>query len=141
MLTAYLVVEGPSVATALVSVFPRESRLQVRQMFGEISDQVGSYIRGQLSTSLLAALATYIVLTIFGVPNALALAWLMAILDAVPIVGPVLGLVPPVVSAFTVNSQTAVYVLILLVLYHQVESYLIVPHVYGRRSSSHPSRC
>src|SRR6185503_11386961 len=45
MLTSYLVVEGPAVATAMVSVFPRENRLQVRQMFSEIGDQVGSYIR------------------------------------------------------------------------------------------------
>jgi predicted PurR-regulated permease PerM len=132
MLTAYLVVEGPSVATALVSVFPRKNRLQVRQMFGEIGDQIGSYIRGQMITSFMAGAATFIVLTAFSVPNALALALLMAIADAIPIVGPILGIVPAAVSAYSVNHQSAIYVLIVLVIYHQIENYLIVPFIYGR---------
>ena len=132
MLTAYLVVEGPAVATAMVSVFPRENRLQVRQMFAEIGDQVGAYLRGQLITSFLAGLATYVVLVSFGSPNALALAWLMAIADAIPIVGPVLGIVPAVVSAYSVSDEKAIYVLIALGIYHQIENYLIVPYVYGK---------
>jgi predicted PurR-regulated permease PerM len=132
MLTSYLVIEGPSVATALVSVFPRQNRLQVRQMFGEIGDQAGLYIRGQLITSALAGTVTFIVLTAMGIPNALALAWLMAILDAVPIVGPILGIVPAVVSAYAVSDEKAIYVLAALTIYHQIESYWIVPRVYGR---------
>ena len=132
MLTVYLVVEGPAVATALVSVFPRENRLQVRQMFGEIGDQVGSYIRGQLITSFLAGIVTYAVLSALSVPNALALGWLMAILDAIPIVGPILGIAPAAVSAYGVSEQKAIYVLIVLIAYHQLESYWIVPSVYGR---------
>ncbi len=132
MLTSYLVVEGPAVATTMVSVFPRKHRLQVRQMFGEIGEQAGSYIRGQLITSLLAGIVTFIVLTAFQIPNAMALAWLMAILDAIPIVGPILGIVPSVVSAYAVSDQKAIYVLIALTVYHQLESYWIVPRVYGR---------
>jgi predicted PurR-regulated permease PerM len=132
MLTAYLVIEGPNVATAMVSVFPRENRLQVRQLFSEIGEQVGSYIRGQLTTSFLAGAATFAVLIAFSVPNALALAWLMAILDAIPIVGPILGIVPAVVSAYGNSGETAVYVLIALTIYHQVESYYLVPRIYGK---------
>jgi predicted PurR-regulated permease PerM len=132
MLTVYLVVEGPSVATALVSVFPRDKRLRVRQMFGEMGEQVGAYLRGQVVTSTLAGVSTYVVLVAFGVPNAFALAWIVALLDAVPIVGAVLGTVPAVVSAYTVGVDTAVYVLVLLVLYNQFESYWLVPRVFGR---------
>ncbi len=132
MLTVYLVVEGPVVATAMVSVFPRTNRLQVRKLFGEIGDQVGAYIRGQLTTSFLAGLFTYIVLSALSVPNALALAWVMAIADAIPIVGPILGMVPAVVSAYRFSDQTALYVVIALAIYHQIESYLIVPVIYGK---------
>ncbi len=138
MLTVYLLVEGPDVATKLVKVYPREKRLQVRQMVGEMGDQVGAYLRGQLITSFLAGLSTYIVLTIFGVPNALALAWLMAIADAIPIAGPVLGMIPPVISAYAVQDQKGLYVLIALLIYHQIENYLVVPHVYGRALNLSP---
>ncbi len=132
MLTVYLVVEGPAVATAMVSVFPRTNRLQVRNLFGEIGEQVGSYIRGQLITSFLAGSMTYVILTAFSVPNALALAWVMAIADAIPIVGPILGMIPAALSAYKVSDQTALYVAIALVIYHQIESYVVVPFIYGR---------
>ena len=132
VLTSYLVFEGPAAATALVSVFPRKDRLQVRQMFSEIGEQVGSYIRGQLITSLLAGLTTFLVLTALSVPNALALAWVMAFADAIPIAGPIIGIVPAVVSAYSVSGEKALYVLIALVIYHQLENYWILPKVYGK---------
>ncbi len=138
MLTVYLLVEGPDVATKLVKVYPRGKRLEVRQMVGEMGEQVGAYLRGQLITSFLAGLATYIILTIFGVPNALALAWLMAIADAIPIAGPVLGMIPPVVSAYAEKDQKGLYVLIALLIYHQIENYLVVPRVYGRALNLSP---
>lgn len=138
MLTVYLVVDGPSVATALVSFFPREKRREVRQMFGEMGEQVGAYLRGQVVTSALSGISTYVILLSFGVPNAFALAWLMAILDAVPIVGAVLGTVPAVVSAYTLGLDTAIYVLGLLVLYNQFESYWLVPRVYGKALKMSP---
>jgi predicted PurR-regulated permease PerM len=132
MLTAYLVVEGPAVATAMVSIVPRKNRLEVRQMFGEFGEQAGAYLRGQLITSLCAGLFMYGLLSLFGVPNALALAWIMAIFDAIPIVGAILGSIPAIVSAYSVSNEKALWVLIALVAYHNFDNYWLVPRVYGR---------
>ncbi len=132
MLTAYFVVEGPAVATAMVSFVPRKNRLQVRQMFGEFGEQAGAYLRGQLITSFCAGLFIYVLLTVFSVPNALALAWIMAIFDAIPIVGAILGSIPAIVSAYGVSDEKALYVLIALVAYHNFDNYWLVPRVYGR---------
>jgi predicted PurR-regulated permease PerM len=132
MLTAYLIIEGPAVATALVGVVPRNNRLAVRRMFSEFGEQAGAYLRGQITTSFCAGAFTYVLLTAFSVPNALALAWIMAVFDAIPVVGAILGSVPAIVSAYGVDDEKAIYVLVALVAYHNFDNYWLVPRVYGR---------
>jgi predicted PurR-regulated permease PerM len=131
VLTIYLLIEGPRVGSGLVRLFPRAERLPVRQLLAEIGQQVGSYMRGQLLTSLLAGLFSYVLLLVFRVPEPLALAFLMAVADAVPMVGPLIGTVPAVLMALTRGGPTALAVGIGYLVYHQIESHLIVPRIYG----------
>jgi predicted PurR-regulated permease PerM len=139
VLTVYLLIDGPRVGASLVRLLPRSGRLPARRMLQEIADQVGGYIRGQLLTSALAGLFSYLLLLACGVPEPLALAFLMAVADAVPMVGPLIGTVPAVLLALTRGWPTAVIVLVGYVLYHQVESHVIVPRIYGGTMKLAPS--
>jgi predicted PurR-regulated permease PerM len=139
VLTTYLLIDGPRVATSALGLLPRHQRLLVRQMFGEIGEQVGSYMRGQLITSVQAGVFSYILLRILGVPEALPLAVLMAVADVVPMVGLLIGTVPAVLMALTLSPSKAVVVLIGYVVYHQIESHILVPRVYGKAMKLSPS--
>jgi predicted PurR-regulated permease PerM len=130
VLTVYLLIDGPRVGTAAVRLLPRRARLPARRMSQEIADQVGTYIRGQLLTSAIAGLFAYVLLLALGVPEPLALAFLMAITDVIPLVGPLIGTVPAVLLALTRGWPTAAIVLVGYVIYHQVESHVIVPRIY-----------
>lgn len=132
LMTTYLLADGSRVATTLAGLFPKESRLLLRRFFGEIGEQMGDYIRGQVITSALAGAFTAIFLFALGVPQPLALAALMAIADAVPIVGVFIGTVPAVMMALTKSPTTAFLVLMGYMLYHVLESYVIVPRIYGK---------
>ena len=71
-------------------------------------------------------------LLILGVPYALALALVVAILDLVPLVGATLG-AGVVLAVVAFHSVTAAVVwLIFAIVYQQVENHLIQPLVYGR---------
>ena len=133
VMTTYLLVDGALVANTLTGLFPREHRLLLRRLFGEIGEQVGEYIRGQLITSALAGGFTAAFLWALKVPEPFALAGLMAVADAVPMVGIFIGTVPAVFMALTKDTTTGGIVLIGYVFYHLVESYVIVPRIYGRR--------
>jgi predicted PurR-regulated permease PerM len=139
VLTVYLLVDGPRVGTSMIRTLPRSARLPARRMLQEIAEQVGGYIRGQLLTSALAGLFAYLILLPLGVPEPLALAFLMAVTDAVPMVGPLIGTVPAVLLALTRGWPTAVGVLVAYVIYHQIESHLIVPRIYGGTMKLAPS--
>jgi predicted PurR-regulated permease PerM len=139
VLTTYLLIDGPRVATSLFRLLPRSERLPIRQMFAEIGLQVGSYMRGQFITSAAAGLFSFIVLTALNVPEPLALAFLMAVSDIIPMVGPLIGTVPAVLIALTRGTPVALIVLAAFVLYHQIESHVLVPRIYGRTMSLSPS--
>ena len=139
VLTTYLLIDGQRVATGVIGLLPRQHRLLVRQMFGEIGDQVGDYMRGQLVTSLLAGLFSYILLLAMHVPEPLALAFIMAVSDAIPLAGPLIGTVPAVFMALTRGTSTAAIVLIAYVVYHQIESPILVPRIYGQSLKLSPS--
>jgi predicted PurR-regulated permease PerM len=88
-------------------------------------------MRGQLLTSAMAGLFAYVLLLACRVPEPLALAFWMAIADAVPMVGPLIGTVPAVLLALTRGTPVALIVLVGYVIYHQVESHVLVPRIYG----------
>ena len=131
IMTVYLLLEGPQVGSNLLSLMPRGERLPLRRMFSDIGVQVGAYVRGQLITSTLAGLFALVALSALRVPEALALAFLMAVADLVPIVGALIGTTPAVLMALSRGTPTAVLVLVLYIIYLHVESNLLVPWIYG----------
>ena len=131
ILTIYLLIEGPEVGTAMMRLLPRKDRLRVRKLVMEIGGQVGGYMRGQMITSLLAGLFSFITLWIAGVPAALALGALAAIADAIPLIGLLVALVPAALLALTVSPTKAVIVVVAYLIYHQLEDHFIAPKVYG----------
>jgi predicted PurR-regulated permease PerM len=54
-------------------------------------------------------------------------------------VGPLIGTVPAVMMALTQGTPVALIVLVGYILYHQVESHLLVPRIYSTTMSLSPS--
>jgi predicted PurR-regulated permease PerM len=131
ILTIYLLIEGPEVGTAVMRLLPRRERLRTRKLVMEIGTQVGGYMRGQIITSALAGVFSFMTCWIVGVPAALALGALAAIADAIPLIGLLVALVPAALLALTVSPSKAGIVIVAYLFYHQVEDHFIAPKVYG----------
>jgi predicted PurR-regulated permease PerM len=67
-----------------------------------------------------------------GVPFALALGLLVAILDLIPLAGATLGAIIVTLVALTSSVTAALVVLAFFVVYQQLENHLLQPIVYGR---------
>jgi predicted PurR-regulated permease PerM len=133
VLSLYLLLDGKRVYAWLLAYVPRRYRTRMGRTVPEVSNVVFAYVGGQFLTSILCTLVTLTVLTAFHVPAALPLALLAGVADVIPIVGVVISTVPAVLMALTVSPVAAGGVLFLYVLYHVVETYVIVPRIYGRR--------
>jgi predicted PurR-regulated permease PerM len=131
-LALYLISGREREQGALFAVVPRRYHLRLARIILNLETIVGGYVRGQILTSLAMGAFTFGILTIFGVPNALALGVFAAMTDVVPFIGGLLATTPAVLATLVVGVPAAVAVLVAMILYQEFESRILVPRVYGR---------
>jgi predicted PurR-regulated permease PerM len=131
VLTFYLLIEGKRAYGFLARYATPRLRYRLRRLFPELTRVVSGYVIGQLINSTIFAVFTFTLLTIMDVPEALLLAMLAFVLDAVPIIGAPVATVPAVLLAATVSPTAAIVVLIAYIAYQQFENYVLVPRVFG----------
>ena len=131
-LALYLMLDRDRMRGALFAVVPRGYHLRMSRVLMNLEIIVGGYMRGQAITSLLMAVFTFAVLTVAGVPNALALALFAGVADVLPYIGALLACGPAALAALSKGSTVAIVVLLVLALYQELESRVIVPRVYGK---------
>ena len=130
VLAIYILVDGARIYGWMVRYLPEKQRVRLDQAIPEVSSVVSGYVAGQLLTSALFGIFTFIVLTALDVPQALFLAILAAFADAIPIAGVIIATIPAVLLAFSVSIPTALIVFVAYMIYQQIENYIIVPRVY-----------
>ncbi|HUZ00349.1 MAG TPA: AI-2E family transporter [Thermomicrobiaceae bacterium] len=130
-LTVYFLLDARRAESFLFYVLPDEYHAHLRQLIFELRRTVGGYIRGQLITSVMIGIYTFIILEVLGIPNALAFAVLAGIADMIPLVGGILAAGPACVFALSVSFPRAVLVSIALTVYQEFETRVLVPRVYG----------
>jgi predicted PurR-regulated permease PerM len=133
VLSVYLLLDGKRTYAWLLAYVPRRHRQKMSETVPAVSDVVMAYVQGQLLTSLLYGSFAFVVLTVLRVPSALPLAVLAAVCDVLPILGIFVSTIPAAFFALTVSPVAAAAVVLLYLLYHALENYVIVPRVYGRR--------
>ena len=87
---------------------------------------------GNLAISLIAGVVTTAVLLGVGVPFAVALGLLVAILDLIPLAGATIAAILVSTVAFLDSTTSGVIVLIFFIVYQQLENHVLQPIVYGR---------
>lgn len=132
MISLYLVIDGGRTYRWLLAFFPPFTRRKMYQTSEEISLVIFRYVVGQAITSGLIMIYAFIVLSLLHVPGALMLAILAAVFDILPMLGFFFLTTPAFLLALTVSPRTAFTVLALYLIYVGVESYFIVPKIYGK---------
>jgi predicted PurR-regulated permease PerM len=130
-LTLFMLLEGPRWVSSSIELLPAERRAEAREIADDIYHLVGRYVTGNLLISLIAGTATAIVLLALGVPFALALGLLVAILDLIPLAGATLAAIVVTLVALTDSVTSAIIVAVFFIVYQQIENHLLQPLVYG----------
>lgn len=131
--SVYFLVDGPHTVLWILAFFSANVREKLRSTATEMSTVISAYVAGQVITSVVCFLYSLVVLSLLHVPSALMLATIAGLLDILPVLGFFLAAIPAVLLSLTVSPLTALAVLALYVLYHVLESYILVPKVYGNR--------
>jgi predicted PurR-regulated permease PerM len=131
-MTFFMLLEGPAWMDRFYGFLPERSQQRWRKVGHDIYRTVGGYVTGNLLISLIAGGLTTIVLLIMGVPYAVALGLIVAILDLIPLAGATIAAILIGVVAFLHSIPAGIVVVIFFVVYQQVENHLLQPVIYGR---------
>jgi putative heme transporter len=131
-LALYMMIDRDRLRGGLYAIVPRSHHIRLSRVMMNLETIVGGYIRGQVITSALMAVFIFILLMACDVPNALAIAVFGGVADVLPYIGIFLTMGPAVVAAMARGPVVMVIVLVLMLVYEEFESRVIVPVVYGR---------
>jgi predicted PurR-regulated permease PerM len=131
-MTFFMLLEGPAWVDRFYGMLPERSQERWRKVGFDIYRTVGGYVTGNLLISLIAGILTTLVLLIMGVPYAVALGLIVAILDLIPLAGATIAAILIGIVAFLHSIPAGIVVVIFFIVYQQIENHLLQPVIYGR---------
>ena len=131
-LALYIMLDRDRLRGGLFAIVPRTHHIRLSRVMMNLETIVGGYVRGQIITCALMGSYMFILLTACGVPNALAISVFGGIADVLPYIGIFLTMAPAVIAALSQGPVVTAIVLVLMLVYEEFESRVLVPVVYGR---------
>lgn len=132
ILSLYFMLDYKRVGASLLQILPRAWQPAAVSLSEDVSVSFGGYIRGQLLIGLAVGALVAVGLLILGIPNALAIGLLAAVLDIVPYLGPVISAVPAVLLALPDGWIKVALVVLVFLVANQLEGNFLSPYVLGR---------
>lgn len=138
VLTFRWALDGPRVIQTLLTLAPKNKREGFHELFTAMESKVGFYVAGQGVLCLMIGVISLISYILIGLPNALLLAILAGVLEAVPMVGPLLGAIPAAIVALSIDPSKLIWVVLSTVIIQQVENSFLVPRVMRKAVGVNP---
>lgn len=131
-MTFFMLLEGPVWMERLYGLMPEKSQPRWRAVGRDVYRTVGGYVTGNLLISLVAGSLTTLVLLVLGVPYAVALGLIVAILDLIPLAGATIAMVIIGGVSFLHSIPAGIIVVVFFLIYQQLENQILQPVVYNR---------
>ena len=133
VLTLYFLSSLEKTKTALYSLAPASRRERVRKLGDRVIESVGGYVAGAFVVALCAGVSSLIFLFVVGMGEyAVALAFVVALLDVIPMIGATIGAVIVSAIGFATDWKIGVACVIFYLIYQQLENYVLYPRVMSR---------
>ena len=104
----------------------------------ELDQEMGNYLHG-LSLCMMTQLVEYSLLFyLVGHPNWLLLGILSSVTTVIPYFGGILTNIIAIITASAVSSIVCLKTVFIVIIFSNVDSYLISPHIYGKTNNINP---
>jgi predicted PurR-regulated permease PerM len=122
-----------------VDLFPDRQREKLRGVMDQSAEALWAWTKARLTAMAITGTLTGLALWALGIPLALTLGFLTALLVFVPNIGSLLAAVPPVLIAVQQGGLTPLWVLLAYIGVQMLESYVITPYVIGEGTGVPPA--
>jgi predicted PurR-regulated permease PerM len=129
VLLIYFMASMPRLEDGIALMFPAAKRKGYRELLDKATAKIGGYVSGQLTVCLVAGICAFIAFLIIGLPFPAALAMLVSITTLIPQVGGLVGSILCILVALFSGIGTALATFGYVLVYQQVENYVISPRI------------
>ena len=136
ILAFLFILSGPRIRDALERIFARQAVGQ--RIVDDLDHLLGRYIRALLLLSVAAFAAYAAFLASIGVPYALLLAAVAALLEFIPVFGPLLSALVILIVAGLADYPHLLWILFFIVGYRIFQDYVLGPRLMGAGVGVHP---
>jgi len=137
-LAFYWTLDGPRNIQSFLVLIPHDQRENIRELISAMETKVGFYIAGQSILCLVIGSMALVAYLLIGLPDALVLALLAGVLEAVPMIGPLLGAIPAALVALSIGPDKLIWVIVATVVIQQLENSLLVPRIMSKAVGVNP---
>lgn len=140
LFTFYLVADAPRFRRTVCSVLPPRRQREVLAAWEIAVDKTGGYLYSRLLLAAISSLVSFFVLSVLGVPFAIPLALFLGFVSQfIPVIGTYIAAAVPLLVALLEDPWTALFFLVYVVVYQQIENYLLAPRITARTMALHPA--
>jgi predicted PurR-regulated permease PerM len=125
----YLAAEPDIYVSGTIRLFPLHRRSRIIELLHQIAHTLRWWLIGRVISMTAIGIMTALGLWLIGVHLALALGILAGLLSFVPYIGSVSSAIPAILIALTQSTGSVLYVIVLYVIIHVVEGYILMPLV------------
>ena len=131
-LTLFGLVDEPKWRARIGSLLYRDKRERYLRVTDRIINTTSRYMLGNLAISVICGTVYGVTAEILGLPYPLALALIAAILDLIPNIGATIAGIIIGIVALSVSLGALIAVAIVIVVYQQIENYVLQPTIIGK---------
>jgi len=138
ILSFYLVVDRENINKKIYTIAPIKYHEQIKLIQKITDSSFASFVRIQTLWGVIGGVITYVVLSIFGVHFAASTSLLAGILTAVPMIGPIIGVIPPLLVAILEKPDQAVFIFLTIFLTEQFIFNFLGPKLMSKAFNINP---
>ena len=138
LLGFYWTLDGPRTIQSLILLLPKTQRENIAELIKAMEAKVGYFIAGQGALCLVIGVMALIAYLIIGLPNTLVLALVAGALEAVPMVGPILGAIPAGLIALSISPSKLIWIIVATVIIQLLENNFLVPRIMRKAVGVNP---
>ena len=138
ILTLFTMLEAPRMWRGFLGLFQPSTADRLHRVVDESIRSVTGYMLGNGATSVIAGVVSGVTLAILGVPFALLLGVFVALVDLLPLVGGLLAGLPVVVIAAIHSVPAGITMLIIFLVYQQIENHVLNPVIMSKTVQLNP---
>jgi len=140
LFTFYLVADGPRMRKSICSRLPPARQERVLATWELAIDKTGGYLYSRAVLALVSTIVHWIAFQSLGTAAPVALAvWVGLISQFIPVIGTYIAGVLPLLITFIDSPPKALVVIIVIIVYQQLENFLVAPRVTARTMEIHPA--